>query len=560
MKQLISALLLVCSLQSIKAQTPWITMDMVHNNPGEQPTQTIFTQPETLKSYAYDSEVFFLFDAAQFGIDWQVLSPDILPQGSEEYAWMMDKRNTITQKYNNAHKSGLRVYCMLDMLVLPRRMTQLYADSLLNDKGKIDISKPFTQHCVRLLLRQMFQTFPQLDGLVIRTGETYLNDAPYYVGNHPVQNNLVEDHLTLLNILREEVCEKLQKDIFYRTWDFGQFHSLPHWYLSITNQIAPHKHLYFSVKHTMTDFWRSAIPHPQTSYANYNAYWINETSHLGNPFNPTIGIGNHKQIIEVQCQREYEGKAVHVNYIAQGVIEGFQEYHDSNMPHPYCLLDLNDNPLISGIWTWSRGGGWGGPYLQNEFWVELNAYVLSQWAKNRQLSEYDIFSQFARLKGLPNNEIPLFHQLCTLSLQGVIKGQYSCFGGTWVNWTRDNKCFEENQLHYMRQIIKEGKQKAYQREKQETIKIWKQIEKLSHKLHFSDPQLNTYVQNSCTYALKKYTFFADAWALTMAQLEAETNPHININKLQQRADSSWQSWNNFIDQHHMEPSRYIWNQ
>lgn len=542
------------------AQQHWFTMDMVHNNPGEPPTQTQFTNPLILNTYGYDSQVFFLFDAAQFGVDWKELNPNILPEGSVEYNWMMNKRKAITQKYDGAKKAGMNVYCMLDMLVLPKRMTEIYADSLLNDKGKIDIQKPFTKKCVRLLMQQMFRLFPQLDGLVIRTGETYLNDAPYYVGNHPVQNDLQQDHATLISLLREEVCQKLQKDIFYRTWDFGQFHSLPHWYIRITDHIEPHDHLYFSIKHTMTDFWRGAIVHPKSSYLDYNAYWINETSHEGNPFNPTIGIGRHKQIIEVQCQREYEGKAAHVNYIASGVVNGFQEYKDANMPHPYCLSDLKDNPLVSGIWTWTRGGGWGGPYLKNEFWVELNAYVLSQWAKHRDRSEREIFAQFARSKGLPESEIETFHELCMLSLEGVIKGQYSTLGNTWVNWTRDNKCFEENQLPYMRDILRAGRQAVYSQEKQDAVKVWSKIEQLSRCLHFSDPELNTYVQNSCMYALLKYTFFAAVWDLTIAKLQHESNPTVRTQKYQQQADAAWKNWNDFTEQHHMEEAKYTWNQ
>ena len=124
------------------------------------------------------------------------------------------------------------------------------------EQGKLDISKPYTQFCIRELMEEMFKTFPQLDGLVIRTGETYLHDAPYYVGNHPVQNGM-HDHITLVNLLRKEVCERRNKKLFYRTWDMGQLHSVPKYYLSVTDSIEPHPNLYFSIKHTMTDFWRS---------------------------------------------------------------------------------------------------------------------------------------------------------------------------------------------------------------------------------------------------------------------------------------------------------------
>ena len=43
------------------------------------------------------------------------------------------------------------------------------------------------------------------------------------------------------------------------------------------------------------------------------------------PFNPTLGIGRHRQIVEVQCQREYEGKGAYPNYVVKGVVEGFEE-------------------------------------------------------------------------------------------------------------------------------------------------------------------------------------------------------------------------------------------
>ena len=63
---------------------------------------------------------------------------------------------------------------MLDMLVLPSLLVEKHRTELTNEQGKLDISKPYTQLCIRELMKEMFETFPQLDGLVIRTGETYL--------------------------------------------------------------------------------------------------------------------------------------------------------------------------------------------------------------------------------------------------------------------------------------------------------------------------------------------------------------------------------------------------
>ena len=66
-------------------------------------------------------------------------------------------------------------------------------------------------------------------------------------------------------------------------------------------------------------------------------YWLEESGQYGVPFNPCIGIGKHQQVVEVQCQREYEGKGAHPNYIAKGVIDGFEEFKKSNIKKPYCL-------------------------------------------------------------------------------------------------------------------------------------------------------------------------------------------------------------------------------
>ena len=58
----------------------------------------------------------------------------------------------------------------------------------------------------------------------------------------------------------------------------------------------------------MTDFWRSAITDPDMNYNTMDKYWLEESGQYGVPFNPCIGIGKHQQVVEVQCQREYEGK------------------------------------------------------------------------------------------------------------------------------------------------------------------------------------------------------------------------------------------------------------
>ena len=62
--------------------------------------------------------------------------------------------------------------------------------------------------------------------------------------------------------------------------------------------------------------------------------------------------------MEVELQREYEGKASYPNYVMSGVIDGFPE-----MEQKMGLKDVVAKPQLRGLWTWTRGGGWWGPYI-----------------------------------------------------------------------------------------------------------------------------------------------------------------------------------------------------
>ena len=534
-----------------------LSMDMVHHNPGEAKTASKFLDPNFLKSYGYDAKVFFLFEAAQFGIDWQAFDNTLFKAGSEQAQWVTDKKALLTAEYNKTKQAGLQVYCMLDMLVFPKVLVEKHKAEMCNSTGKIDISKPFTQKAVESLLEQMFTTFPQLDGLVIRTGETYLMDAPYYTGGSPVVNGL-NDHVTLLNILRGVVCVKWNKKLFYRTWDISRLHPLPKHYLHVTRQVAPHKNLYFSIKHTMVDFWRMGINQNKPGWDTFDSYWIDEASKYGVPFNPCLGIGQHQQIVEVQCQREYEGKAAHPNYVAKGVINRFAEV--KCQPAPQCLNELKTSRLFKGVWTWSRGGGWGGPFSKNELWPELNAYVLSQWAKDPKKEEEAIFKDFSRLKGIPDKQYANFRTLCLLSEEGIMKGQYSMMGNIFVNWTRDDKVFG---LHFLensfKDIIHKGKADAYIAEKVEAVAIWNEIKKLSQRITFSDDDNTAFLRASCEYGFLKFSFFAAAWQVMLTYCMQKASAVSDIEALKKylaHYDETWQLWKAFTESNPYSPTLY----
>ncbi len=510
-------------------------LDMVHNNPGEKLTISDFNNPSFLKKQEYTGQVMNDFVFAHAAITFDKLNPQIFPKGSKERAWVMKAANKVRSNIKAAHAAGIKVYYFTDIIVLPKKLVALYHDSICDANGKISFEKPMTIKVHQIMLNELFDTFPDLDGLVIRTGETYLNNVPYHTGNGPITNG-VASHVKLLNLLREEVCVKRNKKIFYRTWSFGGMHDSANYYLAVTNQIKPHPNLIFSIKHTKGDYHRTF------------------------DFNPTLGIGNHPQIVEVQCQREYEGKGAYPNYIMNGVINGFEEY-STNTPqsHYKCLADIKSIQNFSGVWSWSRGGGWVGPYINNEFWCKLNAYVISHWAANNNQSEEQVFNSFMDEQGmLDPNSRKAFRQLCLLSAKAVVRGQESVkypFNNDWVWWIRDHFLagidsaatnnsfpsegflFQAFNYYYQRNLLD-----SVIAEKQESVDIWKEIVTLSKQIKMTNTANKNYIEVSSKYGFLLQTIITEGWHIMAMGFTGDKTGKYNtlsINEALRKYDTAW---------------------
>ena len=101
--------------------------------------------------------------------------------------------------------------------------------------------------------------YPDNAGWIVRTGETYTYDTPYHRGNSPnprgssksTEMDLWVDFITELRAL---VCVKHQKQLFFRGWD--NWASNADYYTALTDRIPTHSLLYFSIKHSASDFVR----------------------------------------------------------------------------------------------------------------------------------------------------------------------------------------------------------------------------------------------------------------------------------------------------------------
>lgn len=503
-------------------------LDMVHNNPGEELTESVFNDPGFLSDQGYTGQVMNDFTFVHAAITFDSFDKRIFPEGSRERQWILKAAERVRENIKRAHKAGIKVYYFTDIIVLPRSLVDLYKEEICDENGKISFERPKTVEIHRKMLHEVFDSFPDLDGLVIRTGETYLNNVPYHVGNNPITHG-VQSHVKLINLLRDEVCIKRNKKVFYRTWSFGGMHDSKKYYLDVTDKVSPHPNLIFAIKHTQGDYHRT------------------------HPFNPTLSAGKHPQIVEVQCQREYEGKGAFPNYIGDGVINGFEEYKTSPSKEAYrSLNDIKTTPQFRGVWTWSRGGGWVGPYITNEFWIKLNAYVIGHWGKNTNKTEEEIFNAFMDEEGIRGKSRQAFRELCLLSAKAVLRGHSSAklpFDRGLVWWTRDQflggieagtPLFKAFGTWHERQELK-----AAIEEKYEAVALWKKIVSLSDKLALPDSDDNRYIKVSSRYGLLLHQIIAEGWNIMALGFIGDKTGKYDREKLDasiKRYDTYWESY------------------
>jgi len=252
----------------------------------------------------------------------------------------------------------------------------------------------------------------------------------------------------------------------------------------------------------------------------------------------------------VQCQREAYGKGAHPYYIGDGVINGWEEYAKLMAPgQPKGLCDIVHNPNFAGLCTWSRGGGWEGPYITNELWCALNAYVLAKYAENPERTEQDIFNEFTTQRlGLKGDDVERFRELNLLSAAAVLRGQCSLKGHVDLWWARDDFIAAPN----LDSFVTNGLVADALAEKAESVSMWEKVETLAHQIHFADPATQDFVETSCAYGRIKYSIFEQAWTILLYGAMGDKSGHYDRGKLSAaiaKYDALWDEWRKLKQAH-----------
>lgn len=493
-------------------------MDMVHDNPGEPRFVTKFRDPKVLIDYGFNTQVFRQNNTA---VSFEKLGDFFDGDGKK---WLYNMQSISRDEIYGAHEKGLMTMCHIDLFVLPALLVQKYKKEICDENGNISIFKEKTKEIHRIMFNELFEKYP-VDGLIIRVGETYLHDTPYHVGNGAVKYGDTDEEkktfVELIRFLREEICVRHGKILIFRTWDFypDKFHSNKVYYLDVTNRIEPHEKLYFSMKYTALDFWRFV------------------------KINPCLCEGKHKQIIEVQCQREYEGKGAYPMYNMEGIINGFPETGEKK-----GLKDIVNNKLISGIFAWSRGGGWAGPYIKNEFWCELNAHVICRYACDTSKTEKEIFMSFCKERmGLNAEGAEAFYKACLKIPEAVLHGRYISAYDKHLNgikmpsanWLRDDRIAGLHKgLNEVFDYLEEhDKVEEAIKEKENAVKLWKEIKADFERVDIPDIKLKSFIINSTEYAIRFFSIINVAFKIFARRRKNE-----DVSELISEYDRLWEKY------------------
>lgn len=234
-------------------------------------------------------------------------------------------RHTAFKKYFSklievAHQNGLKVYMGSDMATF----TTPLKNYILKNIGKTDIENKEFWKIYQSGAKELFETMPGVDGLLIRIGEAGS------VYNRPGWDYYSELSVTtdkgvqmMLNSFIE-VVEKYNKLIIFRTWSVG---------VGQTGDLHTNTETY----HRVLDTINSNNLVVSTKYCSGDFYsWL--------PFNPTLSQGKHRRITEFQCRREFEGLNAFPNYLAPLHQQALQQF-SANNKH------------FEGFWLWSQEGG-----------------------------------------------------------------------------------------------------------------------------------------------------------------------------------------------------------
>lgn len=220
------------------------------------------------------------------------------------------------------------------------------------------------------------------------------------------------------------------------------------------------------------------------------------------------------------------------------------------------IRPLVGSPRFVGVWTWTRGDGWAGPYTPNEFWVDLNAYVISYFGQHPQRSEEDIFNEYARdrLK-LDAGQTAKFRELCLLATQATYHGQESSLFPSSSWWCRDEYLTAVN----LQAVVDRGLVDKVLAEKTKAVADFKRVERMAKEIRLANPADQEFLEVSSAYERIKMAIVEQIWTMQILAAQKKKNGKMDLARLAQaikQYDALWEEWRKLKQDHACCPTLY----
>lgn len=356
------------------------------DNPGEPLADTRYRDPHQLRKLGYNGLVLYETTALS-GVE----SPESL-RDAEIRRWISQQFDQIRQRVEQATAAGLDVYFFYDVLSLMRETVNrdLAVFTCRNRPNTLCPASDVALEKSASALRSLLQQWPMVKGVVLRFGDNDAARLPYLIGNDIYTPHCARcsqlgraDRISaVLDQFHKLVVQQMNKRLIARAWNVrpnGLHDSveLCHRVLArLPGADNPGDDRFvLSFKFSHTDFWR---------YQRWN---------------PASLIFKGRPILyELQCQREFEGKGGVPNWQVPLWRDGPPEAPPRNDPGIDTgvsgLAEAAGKVNLAGLWAWVRGGGWGGPFVKNETWIDANVFAVPKLAEHPETSPRDLADQW----------------------------------------------------------------------------------------------------------------------------------------------------------------------
>lgn len=346
-------------------------------NPGEPAVQSRYHDFDELRNLGYNALAIYETTGLSGLESAEVIS------STELRRWVQNHFDRVGRTIEQARSAGLDVYLFYDALVLARDVVERDVNAL-TCRNRPGTLCPASDRAIELsvtALESMLQRWPGIAGVVYRFGDTDASRLPYLVGNDIYtphcprcsQFGRADRITTLIERVHHVVVGQHRKRLIARAWNVrpnGMHDSTdlaeriierlptavraPVAEASTTNSETVPLFM-LSFKFTQTDFWR---------YQKWNP--------------SSLCVGDVPIIYELQCQREFEGKGGIPNWQLPLWRDGYPESVGGDAIGG--LAEAVDRVNLAGLWAWVRGGGWGGPFIKDETWVDANVFAVPRLA------------------------------------------------------------------------------------------------------------------------------------------------------------------------------------